>query len=437
MDLFAQPAGVPLKEASSFIPAPGGAPANVAVALARLGLEVGFIGLVGDDPFGLLFTELLQGEGVDTTHFRRLAGSSTMLALVASDSPNEQDFIIYRGAAARLEAADLNRAYITSAEVFLYGAVTLSEASREAAFQAVTWANEAGVWVIFDANLRPALWPSPEAARQGILAGLQDAAVVKLNETELTLLVGTNDLPSGSRRVLGQGPKLCLVTLGSQGAYFNNGRVEGHVPAFQVNAVDTTGCGDAFLAGLTMGLLETGLPAEALDEATLRRLVRFANAAGALTATRRGAMAALPNRAAIDDFLKNYAGGTNMSDFEQMLRQAGVDTAAAAIGLDFALFTQVGMAERYHDHYWLVTHHPRLGAVINAVPSLDRTVSVPWEEWFRMDGELRHHVLYTVKQPESTDIWQGELDDQFHPPQVLGPLWHVYNDPEATPLLVR
>jgi fructokinase len=128
---------VPLKEASSFIPAPGGAPANVAVALARLGLQVGFIGLVGYDPFGLLFTEILQAEGVDTTNFRRLADSPTMMALVASNSPNEQDFIIYRGAAARLRAADLNRAYIASVEVFLYGSVTLTEASRDAAFQAV------------------------------------------------------------------------------------------------------------------------------------------------------------------------------------------------------------------------------------------------------------------------------------------------------------
>ena len=126
-----------------------------------------------------------------------------------------------------------------------------------------------------------------------------------------------------------------------------------------------------------------------------------------------------------------------MSEFEQALRQAGVDTAAVAIGLDFALFTQAGMAQAYGDHRWIVTHHPEVGAVINAVPPLDWTDSRPWEEWFRMDDELQHHALYTVKHPESTDTWQGELDDQLHPPQVLGRLWHWHNDPDAMPLLLR
>jgi sugar/nucleoside kinase (ribokinase family) len=306
MDMFASPVGVPLKEASNFIPAPGGAPANVAVGLARLGLDVGFIGLVGNDPFGQLFVELLQAEGVDTTYFRQLVDSPTMLALVAAASPNEQDFIIYRGADTKLRPQDLDRTYLASAEIFLYGSVTLTGASRDAALQAVTWANEDGVLVAYDANLRPALWPSLEIARQGILAGMQGVSICKLNETELELLAGTKDLETGSRWILDQGPKLCLVTLGSQGAYFNNGRAEGYVPGFKVDEVESTGCGDAFLAGAILGLLETSLALEAFDELTLRRLVRFANAAGALTATRKGAMTALPDRAAVERFLSEH-----------------------------------------------------------------------------------------------------------------------------------
>jgi sugar/nucleoside kinase (ribokinase family) len=306
MDLFGQPSGIPLKEASSFIPAPGGAPANVAVALARLGIEVGFIGLAGDDPFGLLFTELLQAEGVDTTHFRRLAGSPTMLALVATASPNEQDFIVYRGADTKLRPQDLDRAYLASAKILIYGSVTLTGASREAALQAVAWANEDGVLVAYDANLRPALWESLGAARQGILAGMQGVSICKLNEIELELLAGTKDLATGSRWILDQGIKLCLVTLGPQGAYFNNGRAKGYVPGFRVDEVDSTGCGDAFLAGTIYGVLEASLPLEAFDDLTLRQVVRFANAAGALTATRKGAMAALPSRAAVEKFLSEH-----------------------------------------------------------------------------------------------------------------------------------
>jgi hypothetical protein len=126
-----------------------------------------------------------------------------------------------------------------------------------------------------------------------------------------------------------------------------------------------------------------------------------------------------------------------MTPFEQTLRQAGVDAAAQSHNLDFALFTQPGMADAYHNHDWIVTHHPQIGAVINAVPALELTDTVPWEEWFRLEGELHHHVLYSVQKPESTETWQGPPDDPFHPPQVLGRLWHVHNDADSQPLLVR
>jgi hypothetical protein len=126
-----------------------------------------------------------------------------------------------------------------------------------------------------------------------------------------------------------------------------------------------------------------------------------------------------------------------MSTFEQTLRQAGVDAAAQSNDLDFALFTQTGMADAYDAHEWVVTHHPQIGAVINAVPDISRTDTIPWEEWFRLDGELHHHVLYSVSKAESTETWEGPLDDQYHPPQVLGHLWHVHNDPDRQPVLLR
>ncbi len=303
VDLFASPAGVALEEADSFSPEPGGASANVAVALARLGVDIGFVGLIGDDPFGSLLSKRLKFEGVDTGHLRVHADIPTMIALVALSSPRDQDFIIYRGAALKLSTADLDLSYLRSAKVLVFGSVSLSGEGREAVLDAVRRAGDSGVLVAYDANLRPALWPDMGAARQGILEGLQDVAVCKLNAVELELLAGTDDPAIGSRLLLERGVKLCLVTLGSGGAYFNNGRAEGHVPAFDVEAVETTGCGDAFLAGLISGLLETSLQPETLDEASLRRLVRFANGTGALTATRKGAMAATPKRAEVEAFI--------------------------------------------------------------------------------------------------------------------------------------
>lgn len=303
IDLFGSPSGVPLKQAACFIPAPGGAPANVAVGLARLGASSGMVGRVGDDPFGHSLIELLQSEGVDTLHLRATGVTHTTLAFVAAASPTEQGFFICRGADATLRPEDLDRSYLASARVLVYGSVTLSAGSRSAARQAVDWAVQDRVLVVYDANLRPVLWPDLDAARQGILEGVGGASVCKLNERELELLTGSSDPEQGSRRILGLGPSLCVVTLGKDGSYFNNGRVQGHVPAFEVEVVDSTGCGDAFLAGLVLGLLESAAPPDCLDEAALQRMLILGNASGALTATQRGAMTALPTRKAVESFI--------------------------------------------------------------------------------------------------------------------------------------
>ena len=109
--------------------------------------------------------------------------------------------------------------------------------------------------------------------------------------------------------MLEKGPKLCLITRGAEGAYFNNGRSEGHVPGFSVEAVDTTGCGDAFCAGLITRLLESGEAVDSLKRSDLFEIVRFANAVSAISATRTGAMAALPRRDEVDDFLQEKLEG--------------------------------------------------------------------------------------------------------------------------------
>lgn len=304
IDVFADK-GVPLRSATTLHPSPGGAPANVAVALARLGADVGFIGKVGVDDYGAFLIDLLAGEGVDTTHFVADPGGPTMLAIVAVPSPTEQQFIIYSGASDLLSPEELSKAYITAANIFGYGSVTLAGDSRAAVLQAAQWVREAGRQVIFDVNLRPLLWPSLDLARERIEAALNTATIVKLNETELEFLTGTSDPAEGSRQLLERGIRLCCVSLGADGAYFNNGRAQGHVPAFAVNVQDTTGSGDAFVAGLTFQLNRLGAPLTELDEATLRRIVRFANGCGALAATQLGAMSASPTLKAVEQMLQS------------------------------------------------------------------------------------------------------------------------------------
>ncbi|UCH25773.1 MAG: hypothetical protein JSV66_17905, partial [Trueperaceae bacterium] len=183
----------------------------------------------------------------------------------------------------------------TSADVFIYGSVTLATGSREAALQAAHQVKEAGGQVVFDVNLRQSLWADLDTARHQIETALATADVVKLNEAELAFLTGSSDPVQGARALLEAGPELCCVSLGADGATFATGAASGHVPAFPVEVADTTGSGDAFVAGLAWELFSRG-GSRRWTEAHLRRAVTFANACGALAATRLGAMSALPTR---------------------------------------------------------------------------------------------------------------------------------------------
>ena len=306
-DLFARPAGTSLGAARTFTPAAGGAPANVAVGLARLGIDAGFVGRVGDDSFGERLLELLHEEGVDTSHCLAVADGQTTIALVATSSPVNQDFVLFRGADTQLRPEHLDRAYLAGARVFTYGSVTLSAGAREAALQAARWAREDGVLVAFDANYRPGVWPGAAAACDAIVEALRCADIAKLNEVELKLVTGTGDLRAGSRRILELGVRLCLITMGAGGAWFDDGRVSGRGPGFDAEVVDTTGCGDAFLAAFLAGLVAAPCTLDELDRGALLRLVEAANAAGARAATRHGAIPGLPTRSEIDALL---AGGS-------------------------------------------------------------------------------------------------------------------------------
>ena len=303
IDIFAEK-GLPLRAAQTLYPSPGGAPANVAVALARLGADVGFIGKVGVDDYGSYLIDLLAGEGVDAAHFVPDSHAPTMLAIVAVPSASEQQFILYNGASALLEPAELSQTYITAARLFVFGSVTLASASRAAALQAAKWTREAGNHVVFDVNLRPLLWPNLEIAGQKIEEALEIATIVKLNETELEFLTGETDPGRGSRRLVETGVQLCCVSLGADGAYFNNGTVQGLVPGFAIELQDTTGSGDAFVAGLSFQLNNLDQRIKDLDEAALRQIVRFANACGGLAATRLGAMSALPTLNEVEQLLQ-------------------------------------------------------------------------------------------------------------------------------------
>jgi len=303
IDAFAEP-GIPLRDMPTLHTAPGGAPANVAVALARLGADVGFVGKVGDDEFGRMLIDLMDGEGIDVSHFTADPAAPTMMSVVATPTPTEQDFVIYSGAGARLSTDNLSHDYFAEADLFIYGSVTLAGDAGDTLRQVLQWIHNSAGQTIFDVNLRPALWPDMDQARRCIDTCIDAATILKVNEVELEFLTGQTDPDTGSRQLLERGVRLCCVSLGAEGAYFNTGHTSGRVPVFPVEIANTTGSGDAFVAGLAHQLSLRQVPIDDMDGAMMTEIVRFANACGALAATRVGAMSGLPSLDAVEKFLQ-------------------------------------------------------------------------------------------------------------------------------------
>lgn len=304
LDMFASETGKDFFTVSAFIPVAGGAPANVAVAAARLGAKSAFIGKAGEDAFGRRLEAVLKSYGVDTRGMRFDTHSRTTLNFMTLPDANRTEMLFYRnpGADMLLEPGELDRGLLAETAIYHFGSVSLAaEPCRSATLEAARVAREAGATVSFDVNYRPGLWDSQQHARAEIEGALGLADIVKVNEAELSFLSGTEEPEEGCRKITEKGPALCVATLGPYGSAWATSSSAGTAPGFKVKAVDATGCGDAFMAALLVKLLPNRAAlGKGLDVAMLQQSVGWANAAGALTARKKGVMSALPDSREVD-----------------------------------------------------------------------------------------------------------------------------------------
>ena len=306
IDFVPTVSGVTLAEAPAFQKAPGGAPANVAVGLARLGIPSAFMGKVGEDEFGRLLAQTLANNGVDISPLFFSKVARTALAFVSLTAAGERDFMFYRHPSADMlfEPGEVDEASLRQAKILHYGSISLiSEPSRSATFHAVEIAEKNGLMISYDPNLRLPLWPGEEEARAGMLSGWRHAHLVKVSAEEITFLTGEQDLSRGVDRLWQPSLKMVVVTLAAEGCRYFTREAEGRVLGFAVDVVDTTGAGDAFVAGLLFQILQRPVLWE--DVPALERGLRFANAVGALTTTKRGAIPALPDRETVERWLRD------------------------------------------------------------------------------------------------------------------------------------
>lgn len=294
--------GFPLWRTPGFLKAAGGAPANVSAGLGKLGVKVGFIGKVGDDPFGLFLKKTLEECNVDTSHLIMSSRYRTTLAFVSLTEEGERDFVFFRhpGADMMLAPEEIDEEYIRGARIFHFGSISLiNEPYRSATLKALEIAKKNGLLVSYDPNLRLSLWESAQEAREGISLGLQYADIVKLSEEELEFLLGKTP-PEGCEEILAKGKKMVAITFGERGCYWCTEAGSGYVDGFKVKVVDTTGAGDGFVAGMLYKVLEFGEDFPKRGE----EIFRFANAVGALTCEKRGAIRGLPTLRKVRRFIK-------------------------------------------------------------------------------------------------------------------------------------
>ncbi len=302
VDFFPGAVGRPLSEIETFHRHLGGAPANVAVGLARLGAKAGLMTLVGNDEFGLYIRSELAKEGVDVRAVAVHRTARTGITFVSIGERGERSFSFYRDRCADqlIAPVDVDGEVIEDARIFHFGSSTLArDPARSATLAALADAREAGCVVSCDPNFRPHVWDEPARAQGLIRQAMADSDIVKLADEEIPPLFGNLTVEQAGVAMRELGVRLAIITLGARGCYVDAPSGHGYVGVDKVAVVDTTAAGDGFVAGLLSQLsplVASGKAIEDLDRGTIEKALSFANQVGARTVSRIGSAQAIPRK---------------------------------------------------------------------------------------------------------------------------------------------
>jgi fructokinase len=310
-DLLADQLGRSLEQVESWTPYPGGAPANVACALVKLGTPAGFVGCVGQDEAGDTLVKLLQDIGVDSAGVQRHPTAPTRKVYVVRSENGEREFAGFgeldtsQFADAFLDASKLPESLFENADFLVLGTLELAyPQTREAIHKALKLAEQYDVKVLVDINWRPMFWSDPSKAKPLVQEILKQVDFLKITKEEAELFFDTADAGAIAHRL--DTVEGVLVTDGDKGCAYCLSDVEDKLPAFSVDTKDTTGAGDGFVAGFVHQVFQHGLQQSFADAESAKNVVRYASAVGALTTLRPGAIAAQPTAEEVEAFLKAH-----------------------------------------------------------------------------------------------------------------------------------
>jgi fructokinase len=310
-DCLADQLGLSLDRVRSWTQYEGGAPANVAAALVKLGTPAAFVGAVGRDAQGGNLVRLLEEIGVDVRGVQFVPNAPTRTVLVLRSHGGDRQFAAFGAQTAttdfadtRLQSSQLSADLFTNVQYLVVGTLALATPDSGSAMrQAMAWTQQQGGKIVMDVNWRPMFWPQPDRAPAVILDVIRQVDFLKLSDEESEWLFQTDC----ADEVASQFPQLqgVLITAGAAGCRYWLMGNRGMLPAFDVLVEDTTGAGDGFLAGFIhclaageLGRLRTA------DDAAM--IVRYASAVGALTTMASGAIEAQPTAVQVNTFLNQF-----------------------------------------------------------------------------------------------------------------------------------
>lgn len=300
IDFIPHEKGRALNNVENFLRVPGGAPLNVAAAVAKLGGKSQMLTKLGQDGFGDAILNEVKPLGVDVSRISRTKEANTALAFVSLREDGERDFSFYRNPSADmlLSAEEICSEDFNESDILHFCSVSLIDAPiKEAHRRAIEIAKEKGCLISFDPNVRLPLWKQPEDCRKAILEFLPLSNIVKISDEELEFITGIKDEKEALDSLLTGDIKVIIYTKGTNGAEFITKERVIFSPSFKVSAQDTTGAGDSFIGSLLYQVAEGEYSLEelvTLSEEKVQEILTFSNATAALTVCKKGAIGALP-----------------------------------------------------------------------------------------------------------------------------------------------
>ena len=302
IDFIPQEKGVGLKDVSNFLRVAGGAPLNVAAAVAKIGGKSQILTKLGVDGFGDHILEEVKPLGVDISKVLRTKEANTALAFVSLKEDGERDFSFYRNPSADmlLNASEIEEEVFEDGGILHFCSVSLIDAPiKEAHRKAVEFAKKHNCLISFDPNVRLPLWETPEACRKAILEFLPLSNIVKISDEELEFITGIADETEALNFLLQGDVEVIIYTKGTNGAEFITKDRKIFSDSFKVKAQDTTGAGDSFIGSFLYQVAEGDNTLESLvnlQEEKVKEILTFSNATAALTVCKKGAIGALPTK---------------------------------------------------------------------------------------------------------------------------------------------